>query len=42
MNNIKTEKENKALAKKLIKNNLDLPLSIHVKNLDANKIKFLK
>jgi len=39
LNNIKTEKENKELAKKLIKNNLELPLSFHVKNLDAIKIK---
>ena len=39
LNNIKTEKEQKELAKNLIKNNLDLPLTFHVKNLDANKIK---
>lgn len=38
LNNIKTEKEQKELAKKLIKNN-HLPLTFHVKNLDSNKIK---
>ena len=35
---IKTEKENLELAKKLIKNNLQMPLSFHIQNLNTNKI----
>ena len=35
---IKIERENYDLAKKLISNNLTLPLSFHIHNLDANKI----
>ena len=35
---IKTERENYDLAKKLICNNLTLPLLFHIQNLDANKI----
>ena len=33
---IKTEKENTELAKKLIKNNLQMPLSFHIHNLNTN------
>ena len=35
----KTEKENIEIAKKLIKNNLQMPLSFHIQNFNANKIK---
>ena len=35
---IKTEKENTELAKKLIKNNLQMPLSFHIHNLNTNKV----
>ena len=39
---VKNENEIKELAKILIRNNLDLPLSFHIKNLDSNKIKLPK
>ena len=35
---IKIERENYDLAKMLISNNLTLPLSFHIQNLDVNKI----
>ena len=40
LDKIKNEKEMKDLAKALIKKNLELPLSFHIKNLDTNKLKF--
>ena len=37
-NKIKSEKDNFELAKKLIENNLQMPLSFHIQNLNTNKI----
>ena len=39
---VKTEKETIELAKKLIKQNLQNPLSFHIQNLENNHIKISK